>query len=163
MVKGLMILLFASSAFAADRVGEYSKFSMSYQGSVGEQTARVADYQRSDDLYKVVTSYAIMGQTNEEVEMVPSDEVMTHEGAAQTLTFCPLLNGTVESLVINGTSYQTCKVAVNDETLENINLPLPKNLMGSGHLWLGDFPVNGVAKFKSADVSLELTEFHWNN
>lgn len=163
MLKGLLILLFATSAFAADRVGEYSKFKMSIQGSVGEQTARVADYQRSDDQYKVVTSYNIMGQTSEDVEMVPSDEVMTHDGAAQTLAFCPLLNGEVESLVINGTSYQTCKVAVNDDSLESMNLPLTKGLTGSGFLWLGDFPVNGVAKFKSADVSLELTEFHWNN
>jgi hypothetical protein len=52
---------------------------------------------------------------------------------------------------------------VNDDSLESMNIPLPKGLKGSGFLWLGDFPVNGVAKFKSADMSLELKEFHWNN
>jgi len=163
MLKGLMIFLMAASAFAGERLGEYAKFDMTYQGNVGEQTVSVADYQRSSDQYKVVTRFTIMGQTNEEAEMVPSDEVMTHDGAAQTITFCPMLNGSVETLSINGKSYQTCKVAVNDDSLESMNLPLPKGLKGSGFLWLGDFPVNGVAKFKSADVSLVIKEFHWNN
>lgn len=163
MFRGLMIFLMAATAFAGERLGEFAKFNMEYQGYSGEQIATVAEYQRSSDQYKVVTRFIIMGQTNEEAEMVPSDEVMTHDGAAQTIAFCPLLNGTVESLIINGKSYETCKVAVNDDSLGSMNIPLPKGLKGSGFLWLGDFPVNGVAKFKSADMSLELKEFHWNN
>ncbi|MCO4794187.1 MAG: hypothetical protein KC493_10760 [Bacteriovoracaceae bacterium] len=162
MLKGLALIFFIGSAFAADRTGEYIKYEMSYQGNAGVQISRVADYSRGDDLYKVVTEFTMMGQTNEEVEMVPSEEVMTHEGAAQTMTFCPLLSGTVEDLVINGKSYATCKVPVNDENLD-INIPLPKELLGNGHVWLGDFPVNGVAQFKSADMSLTIKEFHWNN
>ena len=163
MFKGLMFFMVAASALAGERLGEYSKFKMKYNGYTGEQTVNITEYKRSSDQYKVVTKFSIMGQSNEEVEMIPSDEIMTHDGASQTIAFCSLLSGTIESLNINGKSYQTCKVAVNDDSLESMNFALPKGLKGSGFLWLGDFPVNGVAKFKSTEMSLELKEFHWNN
>jgi hypothetical protein len=164
-MKILFLCLFSTRIFAADLIGshlgEWSKFSVDSIHGKGEMVSKITEF--STDIYKYIATHSaqIAGQNHISTEEIDGFDHLT----AQTVNrFCLEFGGEAEILLIMGREHRTCKFDYHHRAilpfLIHKGLYLGKN---KGHVWIGDFPVLGMARVESELFNLHLIDYYWKD
>ncbi len=159
----LVLTLLSSSLSANDRVGEWIQHAVySNQGHIAYlQNEYKTHHTRTDALIEEKLTADAQGNIlkveNETVEM---KDVFTPQLAMLVIQRCVQIGGVIEKLTIYNQSVQTCKLPIQANPYESF-VPFEYR-KSQGHIWMGPFPVNGMVKLETPQVSLELTGYHWN-
>lgn len=146
------------NAFAHNQLGEFVVHHGTYQGQGIKLKTWYAMYSEARMMIRTETTIAGSG-TQIEDEWIDETEIFNHGTAQQILTLCQALGGQLENITIALGTFNTCKVRGSTLMLSGYSVP---QYLTDADIWLGDFPVTGVAKAQGADFSMELASFKWN-
>lgn len=162
--KFILISLISSSVFAgAKTVGDYAVYSMNVMGMSARQKVELTNLNRNTSQYELKTTTTISGQSDTTVENVPSDDVMTIENANMILANCEFMGGLNETISVMGQMKKTCKLEANSDSvfplISKSGVQVNKN--SSGFVWIGAFPVHGIAKLEMEEVTMQIQSMNW--
>lgn len=159
----LLIFVFSSAAFSNAHVGEMLKHKYVVGGvEKGTQTSYVSSYDFETFDYTVtMTSVADDGSRTSAKEIYSEDEIWSHAAAKMVITNCSFFQGVIIDLTLSSGTYQTCKMPMTSKSARDF-LATKGFKRNSGFAWIGDFPINGIAKFEGPSGTIELLQFRWN-
>jgi hypothetical protein len=135
----------------------------SYSGMVVSIKETVIKYESGSDKYLKRTETRIGDELFLEDGWVFGSDVITPDEGNIILSACSHLGGSIVSLSVVRGSFLTCKMAYLDELALFAPGLAGYNLKSDSSVWMGSFPIDGVAKIISDDVSLEVVDFFWAN
>lgn len=109
------------------------------------------------------TQITFLGGTpvNSEDVYVDEQEVLTPEVAGLIVAMCDSLGGTQETLQLPVGTTLTCKI--DSQSLHHIPGSLYRVLELLGNrVWIGPFPVLGIAQFEIDNDLIVIQKYHWN-
>lgn len=168
-------LIFAPAILAqgdiASRVGDSITLKGSISGASYESTHRYTSFngqsmQQSQDIF---LNGNAMGST---VEEIAADDVMTPEKAGLVVALCPQIGGFFEEINLPVGRTATCRIdaaalqeASYQEKFLGFNLENVVKMMdevNATQVWLGPFPVLGVAQMTLQSDLIQVTNYKWN-
>lgn len=159
----LITFVFTMSAnVSADqsRVGDSMQISGMYQGMPMVIEANYARFEAGVMVQRQVT-YLNGGVIADEETPLPTDEVLTPENAGLIVAMCESIGGTHETLSLPVGTTLTCRI--DSQALIDLPAPFSKNFENLGStVWVGPFPVLGVAQFLLEGNLFVIQKYHWN-
>lgn len=142
------------------RVGD----SIYLEGKTQGQTLGLESrYVKFDSGLMKQTQITFLGGTpvNSEDVYVDEQEVLTPEVAGLIVAMCDSLGGTQETLQLPVGTTLTCKI--DSQSLHQIPGSLYRVLELLGNrVWIGPFPVLGIAQFEIGNDLIVIQKYHWN-
>ncbi|OUR96554.1 hypothetical protein A9Q84_09400 [Halobacteriovorax marinus] len=160
----ILISLISTSIFAGSKnVGDFATYSMSVMGMTANQRVEIVNVNRSSAEYSLKTTTTISGQTDTNIENVPTDDIMTIENANMILANCEFMGGINETIQVMGQAKRTCKLEANSDSvfplITKSGFHVNKN--SRGFVWIGAFPVHGIAKLEMEEVTMTIQSMNW--
>lgn len=120
-------------------------------------------YTSFDGSYMVQnTKFYSQGQLlSDTSESIDQESIITMENAGLMVAFCSSIGGVQEYLSLPVGRTLTCRVEANsvDSTIYNRYKDV---FVGASTVWLGPFPVTGIAQMKVDGATFEVVNYHWN-
>lgn len=157
-ILSVLFALLSTSAFANPQLGEFIVHHGTAAGKAVKLKTWYAMYSESKMMIRTETTVAGSG-TQIDDEWIEEAELFNHGTAQQILNLCAALGGNIEALKLPQGTFNTCKVKGTTLTAQGYSVP---SFLGDATIWLGDFPITGVAKAVGDDFSLELASYQWN-
>jgi hypothetical protein len=160
----LLSLVFSLNSFSqTENVGNKAVYDVNFQGIEAVTETVVTGVDRSSSEYNLKTTTTIQGQSEVTTEKVPSEDLMTREGARGILENCQFMGGRTERIHLAGALRTTCKLeATSDSVLPLVTksgFQLTKET--SGFVWIGAFPIHGIGKLETEELTMTLKQMNW--
>jgi len=159
-----ILISFSLSTYASSqRVGDWIILEGSIQGMNSSLKGSYVSFNGSSMLQNTETT--LNGSViNSESAYIASDEVITPEVAGLMVAMCADFGGVHEYLNLPVGKTLTCKLQGSNAHLieEKFSLPLGSLEALGEVLWIGPFPVLGLAKLESGGVTFTIANYHWN-
>ncbi|WP_127714424.1 hypothetical protein [Halobacteriovorax sp. HLS] len=160
----ISIFLLSANTFSSTKnIGDSVQYEMSFQGIKATSETTITSLNRSSEEFEVKTTTVVQGQVETTTERVPQEDIMTKETAAYMLENCKFMGGLIEQIFLINKNHTTCKLQVESDSvrpmLERSGIKLSNKT--NGFVWIGAFPINGIGKLDTADVSMNLTGMSW--
>ena len=159
----LLALISLSSFSSTKSIGDRVEFEISFQGKSASSETVITALNRSSQEYDVKTTTIVQGQTEVTIEKVPEEDIMTKETAAYMLENCQFMGGAIEQINLAGKHHSSCKLQVDADSvrpmLERSGLKITNK--SNGFVWIGSFPINGIGKLETSELSMSLKSMSW--
>lgn len=166
MKKSLLLLsIFCSFSTLANskNVGDRATYTVNFQGIEAKTESVVTGLNRSTSEFNLRTTTTTQGQSEVTNEKIPTEDLMTIEAANSILDNCQFMGGRTERIQLAGKIRTTCKVeASSDSVLPLVTksgFQLTKE--AKGHVWIGRFPIHGIGKLETEEVTMTLQSMSW--
>jgi hypothetical protein len=156
----LMLFNWNSLYASSNRVGDSILLSGPFQGGTLAIEASYLSFDGASMLQRQ-NNYLNGALLSQEDSMVASEDLLTPESAGLIVAICPNIGGVHEYLDLPVGRTLTCKLESNN--LQELPLIYSENLQNLGDvLWVGPFPVLGVAKVQIPGTVLTIQNYRWN-
>jgi hypothetical protein len=157
----LLLSLLTLNVFAnANRVGDSIRLEGVYEGyaAIFDMSYTYFDGTFMGQTTNVYIDGQLASQSTEELD---SDSIVTLESAGLLVALCPQIGGVQEYLDLPVGRTLTCRITANK--VSDSVFHMYKSLFAqAGTIWLGPFPVNGVAQMDLDGFVMRVTSYHWN-
>lgn len=174
LVSLTMSLCVSNVMASTSRVGDYVVITGNFQGGVLEIKGAYTNFTRNMMAQKTTTK--LSGNVlSEEETFLQADDVLTPEEAALMVAMCPQIGGTHEYLDLAVGRTLTCRVQgaenlvfgkipyiIEEQLLSSLRTIQNQLEYTSGNVWLGPFPIMGMARLELDGAYLEVTDYRWN-
>ena len=166
------VLLASTNLFAQNaRVGDSATLVGTLSGQTIITNNEIIAYDANEDKYLMASNVMIPGQgTFTQNTELTADELMTPEKGQLIVVMCPQVGGVVEEIDLSMGRFTTCKLPVQnaiDSGLVNASvlaeLTSGDDQILKGAMWLGKFPISGIARIITPEQSFSLENFKWSN
>ncbi len=155
-----MVVISGASAASANRVGDQILLSGPFQGGTLAINASYISFDGASMLQRQNT-YLSGSLISQEDSLIASEDLLTPESAGLIVAMCPNIGGVYEYLDLPVGRTLTCKL--ESSNLDQLPLLYSDNLQNLGDvLWVGPFPVLGVAKIQIPGSVLTIESYRWN-
>lgn len=156
LLLGLIFPVFSSN----DRVGDNILLSGAYQGGTLRIEGSYLQFNGSAMMQRQ-SSYFNGQHMSQEDTWIASEDLITPETAGMMVALCPNLGGTHEYLDLPVGRTLTCRL--ESSSLDELPLLYSENFKNLGDvLWVGPFPVLGVAQIQIPGAMLKVQSYRWN-
>lgn len=143
-----------------NRVGDSILLKGTYQGMPMELEAKYLRFEAGVMVQKQVTRLS-GSVVNDEETPLPEDEVLTPENAGLIVAMCEAIGGVHETLNLPVGTTLTCRI--DSQSLTDLPAPFSLNFENLGStVWVGPFPVLGIAQFLLDGNLMVIQKYHWN-
>lgn len=163
----LALLIVTSTAFASDRVGDKVTYDLKVANIALINWEAVANkYEDETKSYVIANAIKIplLGTENFDFKLY-KHLLWTKKRAQIFLASCTAIGGENTSVTMNGRSESACKIAISKfddgilSVLQDLDLYNPSTDYGS--VYVGNFPLFGLAKIETNSVELVLSNYNW--
>ncbi len=157
----MLVLFIANSGFAStDRVGDSITIEGPFQGNRLNLEASYKSFSNGVMNQEDITSLG-GSVISRESTAIASEDILTPETAGMMVAMCASIGGTHEYLNLPVGTTLTCRL--NTQSLSNLPYVYSKNLELLGDVvWLGPFPVLGIAQIQLSGELLVIQNYRWN-
>lgn len=155
----LILASFALHA-ASNRVGDH----IIYHGNFSGQTMRMEmSYISFQDPQMIRQSRTFIkgNLASDESELIAADEIITMEKAGLMVALCSQNGGIQEYVNLSVGKTLTCKVNSSNVSTEVFDRYRSAFKMADT-IWLGPFPVTGIAQMEIGGNTFSVINYHWN-
>ncbi len=163
-MKKVIVFFLSVSCFSlwanAERVGDR----ISYQGNLyGQNVTMEMSYSDYNDPHLILNSKTYLDGvlSSDTSSPVEPEAVITMETAGLMVALCSQYGGVHEYLTLSVGKTLTCKISS-----ESVSLPIYEMYKDAfneaGILWLGPFPVSGIAQMDIGGNIIRVVNYHWN-
>lgn len=160
-IIAVISFLLSFSLWASPRVGDSSVLEGRAEGMTVRIEATIADYDSRHDKLLIVTRSSFGGATQELEEWVEADSVMSPEQGAMIVSQCAAFGGTQVVVPLRRGRFPACQITTPVDELVGMRGLFSQEAISL--VWMGAFPINGMAKMTGPGMNLELIEFRWGN
>ncbi len=147
------------SLWANPRVGDRSVLEGRAEGMKVRIEASITRYDARQDKLLIVTKSSFGGAIQDLEEWVEADSVMTPEQGAMIVSECASLGGKQVVVPLRRGRFPACQITTPVGDFIGMGEILEQE--ANSLVWMGAFPINGMAKMTGPGMSLELIEFRW--
>ena len=160
-ISALLVALCSLSICAqANRVGDSVKF-------IGTMNAQPVELDMEYTAYDgqsmtQSTQLKMSGQiVSDNVESIAPEAIVTMETVGLMIAMCSQIGGVHEYLDLPVGKTLTCKVSADSVSTPVYNM-YKSVFMDASTIWLGPFPVSGIAQMIFGGSMLRVSHYHWN-